>query len=232
MIAAPAKSGALLSAQILFDVGERCADFCVGSGERSRAGIPGPIESVPSYSADALHAIINMRNWPEWVAAQNRTFKCATILREPISRLRSLYLYARSGGEHWFRYESGLMQKLRVSSLNESLRIFWRAFGRDYIEQAHNYDYFNLAQGCIPFHLEDFKSAFNATTRRLLVDVWGLAESAAKDLVAILQIHNLAAKTDVALAANPPHFKPAIPSAVCRRRRGETARHGRRYQSH
>ncbi len=202
VVAAPAKSGALLSAQILFELGEICG-FCVGSGERAHAGIPGPVEDSPAYPADALHAIINMRKWPDWVAAQNRSYKCVTILRDPLARLRSLYLYARSGGEHWFRYESGLMQALRVSDLSESLEIFWKRFGRDYIEQAHEYDTYNLKQGCIPFHLENFKDAYNTTMQRLIVDAWGLSDDAFRTMIGPLQKHNIAAKSAPSRASNP-----------------------------
>ncbi len=32
-----------------------------------------------------------------------RPVRCVTLVREPLARLKSLYLYARSGGEAWFR---------------------------------------------------------------------------------------------------------------------------------
>ena len=40
VIAVPAKSGAVLSAKFLMDIGALCG-MCVASGERSHAGIPG-----------------------------------------------------------------------------------------------------------------------------------------------------------------------------------------------
>ena len=189
VIASPAKSGALLSAKILFDVGMSC-HFCVASGERSHAGIPGPEESIPTYKGEMLHAIINMRDWGTYVADQS--YRCATILRDPIARLKSLYLYARAGGEAWFRRDSGLMQLLRVRNLTESLNLFWNHFGRDYIVQAHEYDRFNIEnQNCDVYRLDEFKQNFDATTRRLLVQTWKLREDAAEILLKKLRRHDV-----------------------------------------
>ena len=72
VVATPAKSGALLAGKILLDVGMSC-HFCVASGERSRAGIPGPVESNPTYKGEMLHAIINMRDWG---TRSNSLFSC------------------------------------------------------------------------------------------------------------------------------------------------------------
>ena len=109
VLAASAKGGALLSAKIAAEVGSACG-VCVASGERSRSGIPGPVEDLPSYDGQLLHAIVNMRTWPAYAEQQRLRLGgegetlCVTILRDPLSRLQSLYGYARSGGEHWFRF--------------------------------------------------------------------------------------------------------------------------------
>jgi hypothetical protein len=92
-VATPAKSGALLSAKLLLDIGAACRDSCVASGERSHAGIPGPVETPPSYDGDIVHAIINMRGWPSYAAQRgDGSYKCVSIVREPLARLKSLYL--------------------------------------------------------------------------------------------------------------------------------------------
>ena len=127
VLASAAKAGAVLSARIAAEVGSACG-YCVASGERTRAGIPGPVETLPVYDGRLLLAITNMQTWPDYVVAQGfpdprikqpqstgtkGTVRCVSMLREPLDRLRSLYLYARSGGEAWFRYESGLMRRLQ-----------------------------------------------------------------------------------------------------------------------
>ena len=118
VLATPAKSGALLSAKLLMDLGAAC-NLCVASGERSRAGIPGPEEELPTYDGDILHGIINMRSWPEYAASRgDGTARCVSIIRDPLARLKSLYLYARSGGEQWF-ISSGIAHMLQLGDSRE-----------------------------------------------------------------------------------------------------------------
>ena len=193
VIATPAKSGALLAGKILLDVGMSC-HFCVASGERSHAGIPGPVESNPTYKGEMLHAIINMRDWGKYVGDQS--YRCATILRDPMARLRSLYLYARAGGEGWFRRDSGFMQMLRVRNLTESLDLYWKNFGRDYIVQAHEYDRFNIeTQNCDVYRLNEFKQDFDTTVRRLLVETWKLQEDTSEILLEKLRHHDISSSS-------------------------------------
>ncbi len=259
ILASAAKSGAVLSAKIVAEVGGACG-YCVASPERSRAGIPGPVETLPSYDGNLLFAIINMVNWPEYTerqgfgnplrgrtarevmegyaasardlgAAQAITtaqrnahlrghtagadaggagsagarIRCVTTLRDPLSRLRSLYLYARSGGEAWFRYQSGLMQKLQASgreSLGASLRLFWDEFGRAYLVQSHEYMLLNLGLGCTPVKMEDLKRDFDGSMRSVL-RAWGVREAAVPPLVARLSGADLGRKTEAQRRADP-----------------------------
>jgi hypothetical protein len=60
VFASAAKAGAVLSARVVGEVGAACG-LCVASGERSRPGIPGPLEELPVYEGKLLHAIINVR---------------------------------------------------------------------------------------------------------------------------------------------------------------------------
>jgi hypothetical protein len=150
------------------------------------------VESNPTYNGEMLHAIINMREWNEYVGT--KPYRCATILRDPISRLRSLYLYARAGGEAWFRRDSGFMQMLRVKNLTESLETYWNHFGREYIIQAHEYDRFNIeTQKCDVYHMEEFKHDFDDTIRRLLVNTWKIREDTSEILLAKLRQHDKSA---------------------------------------
>lgn len=181
----------------------------MASGERSGPGIPGPVEDPPVYEGQLLHAIINMRTWPEYVekmgyrlsdearksyrngntdaVAQGHQFKdgqkgrvrCVTLVREPLARLRSLYTYARSGGEHWFRYESGMMKRLGDPNvtLQGSLSLFWNQFGKDYLIQSHEYMMFNIRLGCTPIKMEDFKTNFTEAAERIF-RVYGVADGA------------------------------------------------------
>ena len=178
--------------------------LCVASGERSSAGIPGPVETLPTYRGQLLHAIVNMRTWPTYVErmgynlstlsgyhslgnssqAGSPHVRCAVLVRDPLSRIRSLYTYARSGGEHWFRYESGLMNQLSNQSLTlqQSLDLFWSSFGKAYLEQSHEYTMMNIHLGCTPVKMEDFKSTYNDTLARLL-RVYGVNQEVIPALV-------------------------------------------------
>lgn len=169
VLASAAKGGAFLSAKIAAEVGWLCG-LCVASGERSRSGIPGPVENLPTYDGELLHAIVNMRTWPIYaeqqiarLGGQGKTL-CVTMLRNPLSRLRSLYTYARSGGEYWFRFESRMMERLSsAANLSESLNLFWSEFGREYLLQSHQFLMLNLQQGCYPARMESFSEDFEGT---------------------------------------------------------------------
>ena len=214
IMASAAKSGAVLSARIVMEVGEACG-YCVASGERSRAGIPGPVEDLPSYDGLLLHAIINMRPWPTYVQQQgfvpslpnnNAQVRCVTMLRDPLARLRSLYLYARSGGEAWFRYESGLMQQLQhyaaTESLERSLVFFWNEFGKAYLVQSHEYMVMNLDRGCIGIKMEELKTDYDGNMEKIL-KVWGMKEQTIPLLVQRLENAELSRKSQQDRAADP-----------------------------
>ena len=212
IMASAAKSGAVLSARIVAEVGSACG-LCVASGERSRAGIPGPIEYLPSYNGRFLHAIINMRTWPTYVKDQgyvpsipkeNAHVRCVTFLRDPLSRLKSLYLYARSGGETWFRSTSGIMQRLnnQNDTLKESLEYFWNEFGREYLVQSHEYMYENLKVGCVGIKMEDLKTNFDMNIAKML-KVWGIQPSVIPKLVQNLANADLSRKTQEQRNADP-----------------------------
>jgi hypothetical protein len=184
VLASAAKSGALLSAQIAIELGRSCG-ICVASGERSTAGIPGPIEALPVYDGRLLHAIVNMRGWPAYVKQQGFDVRsiastsynnenggqvtCVTLLRDPLARLQSLYTYARSGGEHWFRFESGLMKVLTNPKLTlpESVDRYWELFGKSYLLQSHEYMSENLKLGCTGIFMEDVKNDFNTSVVKI-----------------------------------------------------------------
>ena len=241
VLAAPAKSGALLSAQLLLDIGARCG-LCVASGERDAPGIPGPVEALPTYEGDILHAIIFMRGWPEYARARGRASRCVAIVRDPLARLRSLYLYARAGGEHWFSKQSAgfgdgriggqpgappIARRLRQAhtaqggGLNASLALYWELFGRDYLRQSHEYNALNAEQGCIMLAFEEFSRDFDTACRRLL-GAWGVPESAQDELIPLLRRHDVSDKaiegdsTAEAAAARDPHVSATQYSAFFR----------------
>ena len=99
VIATTAKGGSILGAKLALTIGKACGR-CVGAGQRDSDAWPGPVESNPDYPSDILLAIANMRHWPLYVAASERPMKCVVVTRHPLSRLRSLYLYARNGTEY------------------------------------------------------------------------------------------------------------------------------------
>lgn len=235
IMASAAKAGAVLSAKIVAEVGGACG-LCVASPERSHAGIPGPVETLPSYDGQMLFGIINMINWPEYAVSQGYAdprleaekvgvataaegesesdgggsglrgqIRCVTTIRDPLSRLKSLYLYARSGGEAWFRYQSGIMQRLQETgneSLEASLTYFWETFGKAYLLQSHNYMMFNLNLGCTPVSMEDFKHDFDGSVRKLL-RVWGVREAVVPELVRRLAPADLGRMTEAQRKADP-----------------------------
>jgi hypothetical protein len=230
VMASAAKSGAVLSARIVAEIGSTCG-VCVASGERSAPGIPGPVEELPVYEGQLLHAIINMRTWPYYVQKMGydlnqlhsrrnldyvlqsigtnlqlstRKFRdkssgnirCVTFIRDPLSRLRSLYTYSRSGGEHWFRYKSGLMRELSDPSLTivQSIEKFWRLFGKDYLQQSHDYMMLNLDLGCFPIKMESFSSNFSSTVVQIL-QVYGVNDAALPILLNKLSSSDVSSKT-------------------------------------
>ena len=170
--------------------------------------IPGPIETLPVYRGEMLLAIVNMLNWPEYVARHREVLpeapRCAAMVRDPLSRLRSLYLYARSGGEHYFRYPqlgrntshmAALLDVDRAEGLDASLALFWEEHGRAYLAQSHAYTLFNVRdRACAPLAMESFARDYNGTVRALL-DAWGVAPGARAELVARASRHDIGART-------------------------------------
>ena len=188
----------------------------MASGERSAPGIPGPVEATPTYEGKLLHAIINMRTWPSYVenmgydmqtlvsnashieiqTGKPGRVRCVTLIREPLSRLRSLYTYARSGGEHWFRYRSGLMKTLGNSShsLEQSIGLFWDIFGKDYLLQSHEYMIMNMKLGCKPIKMELFQQNFSDAVLTLL-KTFGVDNKATPALLRKLSSSDISKKT-------------------------------------
>eukprot|EP00939_MAST-03C_sp_MAST-3C-sp1_P003664 g3664.t1 len=215
VFASAAKSGAVLSARVVAEIGASCG-LCVASGERSHAGIPGPVENLPTYEGRLLHAIVNMRDWPNYVERQgflpslprkNARVRCVTTLRDPMARLRSLYLYARSGGENWFRYQRAIkfstfefspsiMMELGSSerTVEESVAYFWNSFGKDYLDQSHEYTMENMKRGCEGIKMEDLRSDFDGRMTAIL-RTFGVKESAIPELIGRLASADLSRRT-------------------------------------
>merc|ERR1712232_3251 len=123
-------------------------------------------EAFPTFEGDALLAIVNMRGWPEYAKGLQRPFRCVVLGREPEARLRSLYLYSRSGGEYWVR-SAGIARRLNTPNTTESLLEFWDLMGRGYLEQSHEYVRRNVQHGCRLIPYSDFARNFNATVRAM-----------------------------------------------------------------
>lgn len=208
VIAAAPKGGAVLSAQMSIDIATVCGR-CVGVAGRNGTGAwPSPTEELPSYDSDLLFAIANMQRWPEYAAAQNvalpngqssvrvgtvaaeteRRSRCVLIIRDPLSRLRSLYMYARAGRETWFKTEGvsaelealhqanadGVQEETAVA-LQASVNRFMEWFGLAYLKSSHGYMSQNLELGCTAFKFEDLLQNYNATVGKWL-DVWGISQ--------------------------------------------------------
>ena len=191
IITTPAKSGAVLSAKILLSIALEC-NFCLASGTRDSAGIPGPGTHVPTYKGNVLHAIMNMDEWPSYVEQHSSTnsFKCVVITRDPLNRLKSFYTYARSGGEHWLRYESDIMTSLRTAeNLEESVQIFWDRVGKEYLLSSHTAYMNDSSLGCSEIKFEDLSNDFGSGIGRLL-DIFEVNESARGHLVKKLMLHD------------------------------------------
>ena len=74
----PSRAGTAQPHRSVVLIDPLCTRYCVASGERSRAGIPGPVESLPSYDGRLLFAIINMETWPAYAAQQARAATTTT----------------------------------------------------------------------------------------------------------------------------------------------------------
>ena len=170
VLSAAAKSGALFSGKLAMELATACGE-CVASGSRSREGIPGPVENLPEYEGSILLAVNNMRSWPEYAPKYNRASKCIAFYRDPINRLKSLYFYARSGGEHYFR-ASGIMEMLEKkasrNSVERSVKWFWEMNGQGYLIQSHKYNMLNAEKGCHMVPLENLNDDYDGTIRGVL----------------------------------------------------------------
>merc|ERR1711957_430032 len=118
-------------------------------------------------------------------------------------RLRSNYLYSRSGGEYWVR-SAGIMRRLDVPNTTASLEDFWNFSGRGYLEQSHRYLMMNKAQGCVMIPYHKFKLNFNRTIKMML-DGWGIKEQHVPDILERVQKYDFGRWSKEALAKDPHH---------------------------
>ena len=163
-------------------------------GTRDSAGIPGPGTHIPTFKGKLLHALMDMDEWPHYVETHSNTntSNCVSMTRDPLNRLRSFYTYSRSGGEHWVRYETDIMESLRnTNTLKDSVQLFWDRIGKDYLVKSHQ-SYLNDEQrGCFEIKFEDLTAEYETTIRRML-GVFGIPSSsaAADRLVQTLSRHD------------------------------------------
>ena len=138
----------------------------------------------PSYASNQGYDIQTLNNQQ---VQSKKKIRCVTLVRDPLSRLRSLYTYARSGGEHWFRFESKIMAKLadKNATLAESLDTYWNLFGKEYLEQSHAYTKYNLNLGCTGVKMENFHENFNASISMIL-GVYGVRTQVHEEIISSL----------------------------------------------
>lgn len=120
-----------------------------------------------------------------------------TLIRDPLSRLQSLYTYARSGGEHWFRHESNISRQLSdpTLTLDQSVLLFWTTFGQAYLIQSHEYMTMNINLGCVPIKMEAFRTNFSEPVVQIL-RVFGVREGAMGQLLTRVADADLGGKTE------------------------------------
>lgn len=164
------------------------------------------------YSPHSAFITISHVYRPEYVANRSSVSRCVTITRDPLDRLRSLYLYARSGGEAWFRSTSGLMQALREpKTIEESIEVYWREFGKEYLVQSHEYYLHNIKNGCAVVKFEQFKTDYDGAVNKML-DTFQVLPDARDKLVDLLARHDLNRMTEQQLKADmhvsSSHFRP------------------------
>ena len=166
-------------------------------GTRESAGIPGPGTKVPTFKGKLLHSLMDMNEWPAYVQehSSTNTSRCVSMTRDPLNRLRSFYTYSRSGGEHWVRYETNIMESLRnANTLKESVQLFWDRIGKTYLLTSHQ-SYLNDEQwGCYEIKFEDLTKDYERTMRRIL-RVFGILSNAEDHLVRTLTRHDRSGMT-------------------------------------
>lgn len=204
LISTTSKSGAVLSAKLLLDMATLCG-YCIASGQRDRAGIPGVVHA-PSYrGGQLLHAADMVEEWPHYT--RGKTYQCISMTRDPLSRLRSFYTYARSGGEHWVRYETNLMHVLRSNNntLNESIQHFWQRAGRDYLSQSHASFRADLVErNCVEIRFEDLMRNFEQTLLQML-RVFGVSSPGVVEPLVERMLRHDRRHVQAELLAKDPH---------------------------
>jgi hypothetical protein len=158
--AAAQKGAAVMTAMISLDTAHACGR-CVGIGDRPNGGWPNPVETPPPYASDALLAIANMPKWPEYIAKQGPPGWCIVMLRDPLARLVSTFLYAKAGREAWFR-EHGVDESINaligktaegrdaetLEDVRPAVDYMLQRFGMAYVQETHEYLMFNMRQDC------------------------------------------------------------------------------------
>lgn len=215
MAAAP-KGGAVFSARVALDVGAACG-LCVASGQREHGAWPGPVEDLPTYKGEVLLAMANMRTWPEYARHHGLRPRCNLLLRDPLARLVSLYLYARIGWERWFR-DTGVSAELAAgTNVAASVALFWRRFGGAYLANSHTYLTESIAEGCRTWKMEDFAADYNGTAARMFAEGWGVEDpTALAEMVEIASEHDLGRRTEKQLLNDHHHTSSKVAGGLKR----------------
>ena len=151
---------------------------------------------APDLRREVVPALVSTPTASSTAHASTRV-RCVTLIRDPLARLRSLYTYARSGGEHWFRYESGIMQRLAdpALTLQQSVQLFWDTCGHDYLLQSHEYMVMNIQLGCVPIKMEAFRSNFSDPVVQIL-RTYGVSEAAIPTILQRVASADLGSKSE------------------------------------
>lgn len=186
------KGGSILTARVFIDTAFHCG-LCVGYGMRESGSWPPPAETVPSYASDAVLAIALVKGWPAYARAQLANadaevgatptgIGCSVTVREPLSRLVSMFLYFEAAGEYALRNVSAHMKSL--PSVEERALWMFEHIGEDTMLDSHQYLADSLQQGCVMVHFEAFASDFEAASR-LVLGAWGVDAKVHDELIGL-----------------------------------------------
>lgn len=209
--AATVKGGSILSARLLLNMAHRC-DKCIGYGFRPDGNWPPPYETIPSYDSESMLAIAFVKGWQDYALTQvkgrKENIRCAMTVRDPFSRVVSMFMYFQAAGEYALRNVSKTLTAM--STVEERVEWMWDEIGHETMEITHEYLVDSLASGCKLVKFEGFATNFDETVKTTL-EAWGVKESVRDELISFSKGLDMSSRSEQELKADHHHTSSKFP---------------------
>jgi hypothetical protein len=151
-------------------------------------------------------AIAFVKGWQSYALSQvdgrANDIRCALTVRDPFSRVVSMFMYFQAAGEYALRNVSQTM--IAMPSVQERVEWMWDEIGRETMVITHEYLLEAKESGCKLIKFEGFSTDFDETVK-LTLAAWGVKPSVMDELVGFSKGLDMSRRTEEELKADHHH---------------------------